>query len=117
MIYLKYWTIACCLFRILYLSLCSCGKQGAASQQTAGEGTGVFSRFRFLNQKAPTQGDNALSCHKIDLRTSTIKIDAEENDLRFCFRVISPMKAYTLQVIGTLLVCYSDVTFSVTPNF
>ncbi|KAF2950714.1 hypothetical protein DAI22_01g207716 [Oryza sativa Japonica Group] len=71
--------------------------QGAASQQTAGEGTGVFSRFRFLNQKAPTQGDNALSCHKIDLRTSTIKIDAEENDLRFCFRVISPMKAYTLQ--------------------
>uniref|UniRef100_A0A0D3F7Y3 ADP-ribosylation factor GTPase-activating protein AGD2 n=1 Tax=Oryza barthii TaxID=65489 RepID=A0A0D3F7Y3_9ORYZ len=71
--------------------------QGSASQQTAGEGTGVFSRFRFLNQKAPTQGDNALSCHKIDLRTSTIKIDAEENDLRFCFRVISPMKAYTLQ--------------------
>uniref|UniRef100_A0A0E0K2P5 ADP-ribosylation factor GTPase-activating protein AGD2-like n=1 Tax=Oryza punctata TaxID=4537 RepID=A0A0E0K2P5_ORYPU len=71
--------------------------QGAASQQTAGEGTGVFSRFRFLNQKAPTQGDNVLSCHKIDLRTSTIKIDAEENDLRFCFRVISPMKAYTLQ--------------------
>ncbi|KAF0931761.1 hypothetical protein E2562_005746 [Oryza meyeriana var. granulata] len=71
--------------------------QGAASQQTAGEGTGVFSRFRFLNQKAPSQGDNSLSCRRIDLRTSTIKIDAEENDLRFCFRIISPMKAYTLQ--------------------
>ncbi|XP_006647559.1 ADP-ribosylation factor GTPase-activating protein AGD2-like isoform X1 [Oryza brachyantha] len=71
--------------------------QGAASQQTAGEGTGVFSRFRFLNQKASSQGDNSLTCRTIDLRTSTIKIDAEENDLRFCFRIISPVKAYTLQ--------------------
>uniref|UniRef100_A0A0D9VIM2 Uncharacterized protein n=1 Tax=Leersia perrieri TaxID=77586 RepID=A0A0D9VIM2_9ORYZ len=72
-------------------------QSGAASQQTAGEGTGVFSRFRFLNQKASTQSDNSLSCRTIDLRTSTIKIDAEENDLRFCFRIISPIKAYTLQ--------------------
>jgi Arf-GAP/coiled-coil/ANK repeat/PH domain-containing protein len=68
-----------------------------ASQQTT-EGTGVFSRFKFLNQKASSQGDDSLSCRTINLRTSTIKMDAEENDLRFCFRVISPMKAYTLQV-------------------
>uniref|UniRef100_A0A8I6Y2W7 Uncharacterized protein n=1 Tax=Hordeum vulgare subsp. vulgare TaxID=112509 RepID=A0A8I6Y2W7_HORVV len=72
------------------------GKQGVASQQTA-EPTGVFSRFRFLNQKASSQGDDSLSCRTINLRTSTIKMDAEENDLRFCFRVITPMKAYTLQ--------------------
>ncbi|KAM0835111.1 hypothetical protein ACQ4PT_063147 [Festuca glaucescens] len=71
-------------------------KQGVASQQTT-EGTGVFSRFKFLNQKASSQGDDPLSCRTINLRTSTIKMDAEENDLRFCFRVISPMKAYTLQ--------------------
>lgn len=70
--------------------------QGVASQQTA-ESTGVFSRFRFLNQKASSQGDDSLSCRTINLRTSTIKMDAEENDLRFCFRVITPMKAYTLQ--------------------
>ncbi|VAI58754.1 unnamed protein product [Triticum turgidum subsp. durum] len=70
--------------------------QGVASQQTA-EPAGVFSRFRFLNQKASSQGDDSLSCRTINLRTSTIKMDAEENDLRFCFRVITPMKAYTLQ--------------------
>ncbi|VAI46928.1 unnamed protein product [Triticum turgidum subsp. durum] len=71
-------------------------EQGVASQQTA-EPTGVFSRFRFLNPKASSQGDDSLSCRTINLRTSTIKMDAEENDLRFCFRVITPMKAYTLQ--------------------
>ncbi|KAF8692914.1 hypothetical protein HU200_039272 [Digitaria exilis] len=71
--------------------------QGVASQQTAGEGVGVFGRFRFLNQRVSSQGEDSLSCHKIDLRTSTIKIDADENDLRFCFRIISPMKTFTLQ--------------------
>ncbi|TVU29118.1 hypothetical protein EJB05_20668 [Eragrostis curvula] len=71
--------------------------QGAASQQTAGEGSGVFGRFRFLNQRASSQSEGSLSSHTIDLRTSTIKIDADENDLRFCFRIISPIKTYTLQ--------------------
>lgn len=68
-----------------------------SSQQTT-EGTGVFGRFRFLNQRVSSQSEDSLSCHRIDLRTSTIKIDADENDLRFCFRIISPVKAYTLQV-------------------
>ncbi|AQK53788.1 ADP-ribosylation factor GTPase-activating protein AGD2 [Zea mays] len=70
--------------------------QGVSSQQTT-EGTGVFGRFRFLNQRVSSQSEDSLSCHRIDLRTSTIKIDADENDLRFCFRIISPVKAYTLQ--------------------
>lgn len=35
--------------------------------------------------------------HTVDLLTSTIKLDAEQGDLRFCFRIISPSKAYTLQ--------------------
>ena len=84
----------------MYLFLLFSWKQGVSSQQTAGEGTGVFGRFRFLNQRVSSQGEDSLSCHKIDLRTSTIKIDAEENDLRFCFRIISPVKTYTLQVIA-----------------
>lgn len=74
------------------------GKQGLASQQTAGEGAGVFGRFRFLNQRASSQSEVSLSSHTVDLRTSTIKIDADESDLRFCFRIISPIKTYTLQV-------------------
>ena len=34
----------------------------------------------------------------VNLLTSTIKADAEQSDLRFCFRIISPTKSYTLQV-------------------
>ncbi|PIN01396.1 hypothetical protein CDL12_26095 [Handroanthus impetiginosus] len=39
----------------------------------------------------------SLGCSTVDLRTSTIKIDAEDTDLRLCFRIISPLKTYTLQ--------------------
>ena len=87
----------------MYLLLLFCWKQGVASQQTAGEGAGVFGRFRFLNQRASSQGEDSLSCHTIDLRTSTIKVDADENDLRFCFRIISPIKTFTLQVTALLV--------------
>ena len=45
-------------------------------------------------------GEESLGCSTVDLRTSTIKIDAEDTDLRLCFRIISPIKTYTLQVIG-----------------
>lgn len=75
-------------------------KQGSQSQQSAGvleHGSGVFSRFRFSHQRSSSLGDDHLWCRTVDLRTSTIKIDAEQTDLRFCFRIISPMKAYTLQ--------------------
>ncbi|GBG76896.1 hypothetical protein CBR_g23110 [Chara braunii] len=38
-----------------------------------------------------------VAYHTVDLLTSTIKNDAEQTDLRFCFRIISPLKTYTLQ--------------------
>ncbi|KAH7668387.1 Pleckstrin homology domain-containing protein [Dioscorea alata] len=75
-------------------------KQGSQSQQSAGvleHGSGVFSRFRFSHQRSSSVGDDHLWCRTVDLRTSTIKVGAEQTDLRFCFRIISPMKAYTLQ--------------------
>lgn len=53
----------------------------------------VFSRFR-----ARHFGEEDIGCNTVDLRTSTIKIDAEDTDLRLCFRIISPSKTYTLQV-------------------
>ncbi|KAJ4772219.1 hypothetical protein LUZ62_020188 [Rhynchospora pubera] len=56
------------------------------------------SRFKFLSQKTPYRGEEAtLGYHTIDLHTSTLKLDAEQKDLRFCFRIISPAKSYTLQ--------------------
>ncbi|XP_024534953.1 ADP-ribosylation factor GTPase-activating protein AGD3 isoform X2 [Selaginella moellendorffii] len=41
--------------------------------------------------------DKTIAHHTVNLLTSTIKMDAEQSDLRFCFRIISPSKSYTLQ--------------------
>ncbi|XP_068646936.1 ADP-ribosylation factor GTPase-activating protein AGD4-like isoform X2 [Aristolochia californica] len=59
--------------------------------------SGMFGRFRFNHNRAASQGEETLGCHTVDLRTSTIKMDAEQSDLRFCFRIISPLKIITLQ--------------------
>ncbi|XP_031371963.1 ADP-ribosylation factor GTPase-activating protein AGD1-like [Punica granatum] len=40
--------------------------------------------------------------HTVNLMTSAIKIDADETDLRFCFRIISPSKSYALQAENAL---------------
>ncbi|XP_050372596.1 ADP-ribosylation factor GTPase-activating protein AGD4 isoform X2 [Argentina anserina] len=58
--------------------------------------SGVFGRFR-SKHKTASLGENILGCRTVDLRTSTIKMDAEDTDLRLCFRIISPLKTYTLQ--------------------
>lgn len=57
----------------------------------------VFGRFRPRHHRSSSLGEENLGCHIVDLRTSTIKIDAEDTDLRLCFRIISPAKTYTLQ--------------------
>ncbi|KAL0307469.1 UNVERIFIED_CONTAM: ADP-ribosylation factor GTPase-activating protein AGD2 [Sesamum angustifolium] len=57
----------------------------------------VFSRFRTRHHREALPYEERLGCSTVDLRTSTIKIDAEDTDLRLCFRIISPLKAYTLQ--------------------
>jgi Arf-GAP/coiled-coil/ANK repeat/PH domain-containing protein len=43
------------------------------------------------------QDDKTIAHHTVNLLTSTIKNDAEQTDLRFCFRIVSPQKTYTLQ--------------------
>ncbi|KAK6920447.1 Pleckstrin homology domain [Dillenia turbinata] len=37
--------------------------------------------------------------HTVNLLTSTIKADADQSDLRFCFRIITPSRCYTLQYL------------------
>ncbi|KAH1097878.1 hypothetical protein J1N35_014799, partial [Gossypium stocksii] len=56
---------------------------------------GVFARFRAKYRTSSCE-DN-LGCRTVDLCTSTIKMGAEDTDLRLCFRIISPLKTYTLQ--------------------
>ncbi|KAL6969081.1 ADP-ribosylation factor GTPase-activating protein agd4, partial [Sarracenia purpurea var. burkii] len=57
----------------------------------------VFGRFRSRHHRTSSLGEENIGYRTVDLRTSTIKIDAEDTDLRLCFRIISPSKAYTLQ--------------------
>lgn len=73
---------------------------GPHSNQLAAVGeqnNSVFGRFRSRHNRTPSWSEESLGCRTVDLRTSTIKIDAEDRDLRLCFRVISPSKSYTLQ--------------------
>uniref|UniRef100_A0A6V7QZE0 ADP-ribosylation factor GTPase-activating protein AGD3-like n=1 Tax=Ananas comosus var. bracteatus TaxID=296719 RepID=A0A6V7QZE0_ANACO len=41
--------------------------------------------------------DKSVARHTVNLLTATIKVDEDQSDLRFCFRIISPTKNYTLQ--------------------
>ncbi|QCD88726.1 Arf-GAP with coiled-coil [Vigna unguiculata] len=59
--------------------------------------SGMFGRFRLKHNRAASLNDDILGCYTIDLCTSTIKMDAEDTDLRLCFRIISPSKTLTLQ--------------------
>ncbi|XVF85612.1 hypothetical protein PTKIN_Ptkin17bG0130900 [Pterospermum kingtungense] len=72
---------------------------GSNQQYTssAEHSSGVFARFRSRNNRSSSINEENLGSHTVDLRTSTIKMDTEDTDLRLCFRIISPVKTYTLQ--------------------
>ncbi|XP_075497023.1 ADP-ribosylation factor GTPase-activating protein AGD2-like isoform X1 [Primulina tabacum] len=73
------------------------GSPSLHSAHTSEHNSRVFGKFRSRHRQASSVGDESLGCSTVDLRTSTIKIDAEDTDLRLCFRIISPSKTYTLQ--------------------
>ncbi|WOL07223.1 ADP-ribosylation factor GTPase-activating protein AGD4 [Canna indica] len=53
--------------------------------------------YYYRDKWSKQEGNDNLGFHTVDLRTSTIKLGAEQTNLRFCFRIISPLKAFTLQ--------------------
>ncbi|XP_062091517.1 ADP-ribosylation factor GTPase-activating protein AGD1-like isoform X2 [Humulus lupulus] len=59
-------------------------------------GHGLLSRLLSSHHHGGVH-DERSAHHTVNLLTSTIKIDADQTDLRFCFRIISPSKTYTLQ--------------------
>lgn len=76
---------------------------GAANQQPVQKAshssehvTGLLGRLLSSHHGTP-QDEKSVTHHTVNLLTSTIKVDAEQTDLRFCFRIISPLKIYTLQ--------------------
>lgn len=61
-------------------------------------GSGLLSRWFSSHYHGGVHDEKAVARHTVNLLTSTIKVDADQSDLRFCFRIISPTKNYTLQV-------------------
>lgn len=75
------------------------GSQSYHSIRSAEQNSGMFGRFRSRHNRTASLNEETLSCRGVDLCTSTIKMDSDDSDLRLCFRIISPSKTYTLQVI------------------
>ncbi|CAL1381260.1 unnamed protein product [Linum trigynum] len=67
------------------------------STSSADYNAGVFARFRARHHRSASFGEGGLDCCSVDLNTSTLKMDSDNTDLRLCFRIISPLKTYTLQ--------------------
>ncbi|XP_076897543.1 ADP-ribosylation factor GTPase-activating protein AGD1-like [Bidens hawaiensis] len=72
---------------------------GAQRSNTTEPGPGLLSRWLSSHYHG---GVHDVARHTVNLLTSTIKADAEQSDLRFCFRIISPTKIYTLQAESAL---------------
>ncbi|XP_044493333.1 ADP-ribosylation factor GTPase-activating protein AGD1-like isoform X2 [Mangifera indica] len=68
----------------------------AASSQTE-TSHGLLSRWLASHHHGGGHEEKSVARHKLNLLTATIKADADQSDLRFCFRIISPTKVYTLQ--------------------
>ncbi|XP_038697176.1 ADP-ribosylation factor GTPase-activating protein AGD4-like isoform X2 [Tripterygium wilfordii] len=73
------------------------GSQSHRLTGSVDNNSSVFGRFRSKHNRSSSFGEETLGCCTVDLRTATIKMDAEDTDLRLCFRIISPSKTYTLQ--------------------
>ncbi|XP_019196132.1 PREDICTED: ADP-ribosylation factor GTPase-activating protein AGD3-like [Ipomoea nil] len=70
----------------------------ASNKSSSSEsGSGLLSRWLSSHYHSGVHDEKAVARHTVNLMTSTIKKDAEQSDLRFCFRIISPTKNYTLQ--------------------
>ncbi|KAE9602711.1 putative Arf GTPase activating protein [Lupinus albus] len=74
------------------------GNQQSAHKNSANEnGSGLLSRWLSSHYHGGVHDERSVARHTVNLLTSTIKVDADQSDLRFCFRIISPAKNYTLQ--------------------
>ncbi|KOM41280.1 hypothetical protein LR48_Vigan04g147800 [Vigna angularis] len=75
-----------------------CSNQSSLHRNCATDNSaGILSRLLSSHYHGGMPDDKCVARHTVNLLTSTIKSDAEQSDLRFCFRIISPSKSYTLQ--------------------
>jgi len=74
------------------------GSRSVVHRNMASENSpGLLSRWLSSHYHGGVHDEKPVARHTVNLLTSTIKVDADQTDLRFCFRIISPTKVYTLQ--------------------
>ncbi|XVF11424.1 hypothetical protein REPUB_Repub08aG0026300 [Reevesia pubescens] len=79
------------------------GSQSAIQRTSSSEsGPGLLSRWLSSHYHGGVHDEKSVARHTVNLLTSTIKVDADQSDLMFCFRIISPIKIYTLQAENAL---------------
>ncbi|KAL4329811.1 hypothetical protein AHAS_Ahas13G0337400 [Arachis hypogaea] len=82
-------------------------KEGSSSQHSGQRnsselGSGLLSRWLSSYHHGGVHDEKSVAHHTVNLFISTIKVDVDQLDLRFCFRIISPTKNYTLQAESAL---------------
>ncbi|KAI4386345.1 hypothetical protein MLD38_004283 [Melastoma candidum] len=93
---------------MLYYYRKQCSKPSSSASQHSGQrnsselGSGLLSRWLSSHYHGGVHDEKSVAHHTVNLLTSTIKVDADQSDLRFCFRIISPTKSYTLQAESAL---------------
>ncbi|XP_052185098.1 ADP-ribosylation factor GTPase-activating protein AGD3 [Diospyros lotus] len=93
---------------MLYYYRKQCSKPSGSGSQHSGQrnsselGSGLLSRWLSSHYHGGVHDEKSVAHHTVNLLTSTIKVDADQSDLRFCFRIISPTKNYTLQAESAL---------------
>ncbi|TYI37018.1 hypothetical protein ES332_A03G182400v1 [Gossypium tomentosum] len=93
---------------MLYYYRKQCSKSSGSGGQLSGQrnsselGSGLLGRWLSSHYHGGVHDEKSVAHHTVNLLTSTIKVDADQSDLRFCFRIISPTKNYTLQAESAL---------------
>ncbi|XP_021291451.1 ADP-ribosylation factor GTPase-activating protein AGD3 [Herrania umbratica] len=93
---------------MLYYYRKQCSKSSGSGSQLSGQrnsselGSGLLGRWLSSHHHGGVHDEKSVAHHTVNLLTSTIKVDADQSDLRFCFRIISPTKNYTLQAESAL---------------
>ncbi|KAL9406845.1 hypothetical protein Peur_003817 [Populus x canadensis] len=93
---------------MLYYYRKQCSKPSGSGGQLSGQrnsselGSGLLGRWLSSHHHGGVHDEKSVAHHTVNLLTSTIKVDADQSDLRFCFRIISPTKNYTLQAESAL---------------
>ncbi|KAJ6702129.1 CENTAURIN/ARF [Salix koriyanagi] len=86
----------------LRVNLLVLGSQLSGQRNSSELGSGLLSRWLSSHYNGGVHDEKSVAHHTVNLLTSTIKVDADQSDLRFCFRIISPTKNYTLQAESAL---------------